>query len=172
MKPSTPRGLPVPRSNAAARSRNSPQCTQRLSIQNEGGCRLTARCRGVDGASCWRTCHWGGCSKIIATFRGYVGGQWRRGAWLTCSLPLIANEGNRRAWGPVPSPPSGSVGQSMGSAGLPRCQSATGTWPQLPIESAGLLACPTQGVVLEAQQTGAAADTGIAFLARPVGRPG
>src|SRR6266487_1547247 len=40
MKPSTPRGLPAPRSNAAVRSRNSQQYTQRLSIQNEGGFRF------------------------------------------------------------------------------------------------------------------------------------
>src|SRR6266576_5110093 len=40
MKPSTPRGLPAPRSNAAARSRNTQRYTQRLSIQNEGGFRF------------------------------------------------------------------------------------------------------------------------------------
>src|SRR6266496_548983 len=72
MKPSAPRGLPAPRSNAAARSRNSPQYTQRLSIQNEVGFRFTDRCRRVRESSFLRTCHWGGCSKMVLTFRGYV----------------------------------------------------------------------------------------------------
>ena len=64
-KPSTPRGLPAPRSNALTRSRNSPQCTQRLSIQNEGGSRITGRCRRVCDSSFLWTCHWGGCSKNV-----------------------------------------------------------------------------------------------------------
>src|SRR3974377_577131 len=48
--PSTPRGLPAPRSNAAARSRNSQQSTQRLSIRDEGGYRFTAPGRGAGGS--------------------------------------------------------------------------------------------------------------------------
>ena len=75
MKPSTPRGLPAPRSNAAVRSRNSRQYTQRLSIQNEGGCRFAdpAKAGGARESSFFGTCPWGGCSKILLSFRGYVG---------------------------------------------------------------------------------------------------
>jgi hypothetical protein len=74
LKPSTPRGLPAPRSNAAARSRNTQQYTQRLSIQSEGGSRFAGPAeagRTCESSFLW-TCHWGGCSKIFRSFRGYV----------------------------------------------------------------------------------------------------
>ena len=53
-------------------SGNSQQYTQRLSIQIEGGFRVTGRCRQVRESSFLRTCHWGGCSKMVLTFRGYA----------------------------------------------------------------------------------------------------
>ena len=100
MKPSTPRGLPAPRSNAAARSRNTQQYTQRLSIQNEGGFRFTGRCRRVRESSFLWTCHWGGCSKMVLTFRGYVIGQ---SLCLACSHPFFERrkqEGQSRVLSP------------------------------------------------------------------------
>src|SRR5262249_19314609 len=56
------------------RSRNSQRYTQRLSIQREGGSRITGRCRRVCDSSFLWTCPWGGCSEIVLTVRGYVGG--------------------------------------------------------------------------------------------------
>jgi hypothetical protein len=44
------------------------QYTQRLSIRNEDGSRLTGRCRRVGDASFLWTWRWGGCSKMLATF--------------------------------------------------------------------------------------------------------
>src|SRR6266576_1761074 len=94
MKPSTPRGLPAPRSNAAVRSRNTQQYTQRLSIQNEGGFRFTGRCRRMRESSFLWTCHWGGCSKMVLTFRGYVSGlsAARAKAFLHCGDQALGVE--------------------------------------------------------------------------------
>ena len=93
-EPSTPRGLPAPRSNAAARSRNTPQYTQRLSIQSEGGSRFTGRCRRVCESSFLRTCLWGGCSKIIRSEVMWAT-QDSNAAPVPCPPPF-SNEGNRR----------------------------------------------------------------------------
>ena len=129
MKPSTPRGLPAPRSNAAARSRNTRQYTQRLSIQNEGGFRFTGRCRRVRESSFLWTCHWGGCSKMVLTFRGYVISQ---SLCLPGSHPF-SNEGNRRANRQSCLPRSFSVGKSMDKPEAQCCQCST--WPQVPINA-------------------------------------
>jgi hypothetical protein len=49
----------VPQSNAAARSRNSQQYTQRLSIQNEDGSRITGRFpSSAKIKNVLRLCHW------------------------------------------------------------------------------------------------------------------
>jgi len=129
MKPSTPRGLPAPRSNAAVRSRNSQQYTQRLSIQNEGGFRFSGRCRRVRESSFLWTCHWGGCSEIFMTFQGYVIGQ----SLVLCALTPFSNEGNRRANRQSCLPRSFSVGKSMDKQKAQCCQGST--WPQVPINA-------------------------------------
>lgn len=130
----------------AARSRNSQQYTQRLSIQIEGGFRVTGRCRQVRESSFLRTCHWGGCSKMVLTFRGYAIGQ---SLCLPCFDPFFERrkqEGQRQSC----LPRSFSVGKSRDKQKTQCCQCST--WPPVPIDSAGLLACPTQRAVLGAQE--------------------
>ena len=131
MKPSTPRGLPAPRSNAAARSRNSRQYTQRLSIQIEGGSRFAGPAeagRTCESSFLW-TCHWGGCSKIFMTFQGYVIAR----AFVLRALTSFSNEGNRRANGQSCLPRWFSVGKSMDKPEAQCCQGST--WPQVPINA-------------------------------------
>ena len=79
-------------------------------------------------------------------------------SWLAvASSPIFERRKQEGAW-PVLPPSSVSVGQrtdilSAEQSQLARPSRVPGsTWPQVPIESAGLLACPTQTGVLEAQE--------------------
>ena len=140
----------MPQSNAAARSRNSQQYTQRLSIQIEGGSRITGRFRRMCDSSFLWTCHWGGCSKIV---RGYVYltsscCRWSRVLSFPPNFRTKETEGTR----PVLSPPPVFVGRSILTTTRHGSQMDGSAWRQVPIESAGLLAGPTQTGVLEAQE--------------------
>src|SRR5215470_3336235 len=83
----------------------------------------------------------------------------------------ISNEGNRRAQGQFCLPRPFFLGESIHSARDSRSQLGS-TWPQVPIETAGLLAGPTQSGVLEAQLSASATGRGLTFSAHPVSRAG
>src|SRR5262245_7838981 len=94
---------------------------------------------------------------------------------LVTQLPLVSNEGNRGPIGQSCLPRSFSCRQAHGQCGRKGQAFAlteSSRWPQVPIEAAGLLACPTQSAVLGAQAVCSAADGGIAFWAHPVSRAG
>jgi len=68
--PSFPQRANLERSSSAAIQRRDAvqkhtQSTHWLSIQIEGGCRITGRWRPACDSSFLWTCHWGGCSKNI-----------------------------------------------------------------------------------------------------------
>jgi len=118
------------------------QYTRRLSIQNEGGSHVAGSCeRACDSSFLW-TCLRGECSKFDLTLRGYVAG----------APAPFSNEGNRGRIGSPVSLARFVLGKSTDN---PKARAGQGdsTWPQVPIESAGLLACPTQTGVLGAHET-------------------
>jgi hypothetical protein len=149
-----------PPSGTAARSRNSPQSTQWLSIQCEGGCHLTARGRGVSGSSFLPTCHWGGCSEIIMTFRGYVGGHASRGPALH---PYHFERRKPEGTWPVLSP---SLVFCRSEHRYPqRAVKSNGrsTWPQVPIKTPDCWRAQHRARVLAAPRGGSVTQRGIAF---------
>src|SRR5689334_17222579 len=84
------------------------------------------------------------------------------------SSPLL-NEGDKAANGCSRLPRPFFVGKNINSQNAPAGQCA---WSPVPANWAGLLACPTQSGVLEAQEAWAVARRGMAFLTRPVRPPG
>jgi len=62
LNPTGPSSAAIQRRGTVQKHRQS---TQRLSIQIEGGCRLTGRCRRACDSSFLWTCHWAGCSQSI-----------------------------------------------------------------------------------------------------------
>ena len=70
--------------------------------------------------------------------------------WLV--LPSFSNEGDKEANGRSGLPRSFFGGKSINSQNAPVGQCA---WSPVPANTAGLLACPTQSGVLEAQDAGA-----------------
>src|SRR4051794_7651094 len=88
------------------------------------------------------TCLRGECSKINRTLRGYVVPVFR--------LPFRTKETGAQS--AVLSPSPDSLGKSTDNPNAGTGQGHS-TWPQVPIESAGLLACPTQTGVLGAHET-------------------
>src|SRR3974390_2184394 len=139
--------------------------THGLSIQNEGGSHFASPCeRACDSSFLW-TCRWGGCSEKLkhSEAMSVSVALWR------LFSSLLSNEGDEQANGRSRLPRPFFGGKSINSQNAPAGQCA---WSPVPAKSAGLLACPTQSGVLEAQEAWAVTRGGMAFLARPVGPPG
>jgi len=168
--PSTPRGLPAPRSNAAARSRNSQQSTQRLSIRDEGGYRFTARVRGACGSSFLADLSLGRMLQIHDVPRLCRGAE-DSAARVRCAGSSISNEGNRSTNGPVSSARF-SVGQCTDTPAGTECQRA-----QAPGRSSqsnrriARLAQRRPGA-LKRQERGSAGDRGLAVKRLQLDAPG
>ena len=156
----TSRGLPAPRSDAVARSRNMRQYTQRLSIQREGGCRIAGRCRRACDSSFFADLPLG---RMLRNH--FYGSEVRR----SVSAPFGTKETGADLAVLSPSSGFGGKGTDTPAAGFGQ---SPGAWPPVPINSAGLLVCPTRSGVLGAQGWGSATDGGMTFLARPVRLPG
>jgi len=146
LNPTGPSSAAIQRRGTVQKHRQS---TQRLSIQIEGGCRLTGRCRRACDSSFLWTCHWGGCSESI---RSEV--MSAANACTVVAGHLLTPFWTKETGGvkPILSPSLVSVGKGIDTAGGRHSQGAASTWPQLPIEAPDCWLCPTQIVALQRQE--------------------
>ena len=135
LNPTGPSSTAIQRRGAIQKQQ---QYTQRLSIQNEGGCRLTARHRAVCNSSYLRTCHWGGCSKINVPRL-----CWRPSVAMPAGPSLFERRKQEGTW-----PVLVSLARFCRSEHSLRRRTpqsiGQGTWPQLPINAPDCWLDPTQ----------------------------